>query len=324
MSLAPTPTIYFNGIDYNPLFYQKPSGISLTYASQNYLSRIGPNPTSVATKTSFSGNLEITNTTLASAVLNGSGSITTLGGIYCAKNIQIGNSSSPNSAVLITNAPIIAKSYPFIELNYSIGSIQTKNGGAIVCTGNINTGQNIGVLQNSYVYGNSYVEKNGNIIGNLSVSGETILYDGGVNNNFAISAIVSVGGSVIIGNQITAPKIVCNSLKSYGEIDYLNKIGAFLNLTFFPYTLPISSCIDDITICYGTLYLERLLTIDCSVTLQPHYKIVFLTNLNYVLSIIDNTEGEKPYYQTLPYPNYYSNYNQCFKIYLYYNNIRIY
>jgi hypothetical protein len=122
---------------------------------------------------------------------------------------------------------------------------------------------------------------------------------------------------------MTAQKIVCNSLKSNGEIDYLNKIGAFLNLTFFPYTLPISSSIDDITICYGTLYLGQLLTIDCSVTLQPHYKIVFLNNVNYVLSIIDNTEGEKPYYQNLPSPNHYGNYNDCLKIYLYYDNIRI-
>ena len=48
-SIAPTPTVYFNGIDYNPLFYQKTTVISLTYASQNYLSRLGSNPTSVAT-----------------------------------------------------------------------------------------------------------------------------------------------------------------------------------------------------------------------------------------------------------------------------------
>ena len=56
MSVETAPSTNFPGIIYNPNFFTNPSGISLTYATANYLGRVGV-PTSIATTTSFSGKI---------------------------------------------------------------------------------------------------------------------------------------------------------------------------------------------------------------------------------------------------------------------------
>jgi hypothetical protein len=520
MSLAPTPTIYFNGIDYNPLFYQKASGISLTYASQNYLSRIGPNPTSVATKSTFSGNLSITNSASSTDYTNGSlivsggvgvagninlagniqtrkiyvngeteadvdfGAIRCNGGMYIKKNIIMGTSSL--SSKLLNYGYSISASYPYGP-NFLNGSISTYNG-SICSSGNVNAGENIACVNNSYCYGNSYVygttpstsaitgalvirngglgcmgnvffnanltvgEKstlvnvavmslinstdyttgglvisggvgiaqdvftNGNITssgvlritntttgigtsaliidggtsiakslyvgntisrekiliqssinessdvypslpiygsgaitlqgtagigcgGNINVGNnicvardvfiqgnlynykESLINDGGVNNNFAISGVLAVD-SIVLGNKLTAPNIICNSLKSWGEVDSLNKIGCFIQLPVFPYSLPVSSSVQDITVCYTNLDLTLILSTSCAVVLQPYYKISFIGPHGYVMTTIDNTLGTTPLYSLLPNPAiYFVDYSVCKSIFLYYNNI---
>ena len=513
MSLAPTPTIYFNGIDYNPLFYQKASGISLTYASQNYLSRIGPNPISVATKTSFSGNLAITNSASSTDYTNGSlivsggvgvtgninlagnvqtrkiyvngetdaeldfGAIRCNGGMYIKKNIFMGTNGSTTS-LLLNYGYSVAPSYPYGGSFYS-GSIRTYNG-SICSYGNINAGDNIACVNNSYCYGNSYVYGNlissnttqsysndtgsvilnggvaikkslvigdpfngnvdndnrggiivlspitansypsasvglaairtingggiassGNVVasqniacnanlycygttaststttgcaifsggvgisgganinGNINTAGmlhitntttgigtgaliidggmsivrdvfiqgnlynykESLINDGGVNNNFAISGVLAVD-SIVLGNKLTAPNIICNSLKSWGEVDSLNKIGCFIQLPVFPYSLPVSSSVQDITVCYTNLDLTLILSTSCAVVLQPYYKISFIGPHGYVMTTIDNTLGTTPLYSLLPNPViYFVDYSVCKSIFLYYNNI---
>ena len=54
------PSEYFNGIYYNPSFFQDNTDISLEFGSKNYLSRIGT-ASSVATNTSFSGIINANN-----------------------------------------------------------------------------------------------------------------------------------------------------------------------------------------------------------------------------------------------------------------------
>ena len=46
---------YFTGLNYNPSFFQQQTGITLDYANQNFLQRVGANPTSSATQTTFQG-----------------------------------------------------------------------------------------------------------------------------------------------------------------------------------------------------------------------------------------------------------------------------
>ena len=54
------PTQSFTNIIYNPTFFEDSTGITLEYASQNYLARAGSNATSVCTRTLCSGDITTT------------------------------------------------------------------------------------------------------------------------------------------------------------------------------------------------------------------------------------------------------------------------
>ena len=54
MSNSIPPTENFNGIYYNPSFFNNTTNINKAYGSENYLSRIGV-ANSVASSTSFAG-----------------------------------------------------------------------------------------------------------------------------------------------------------------------------------------------------------------------------------------------------------------------------
>ena len=57
MSSNEPPTEYFNGISYNPNFFQSTTGISQSFADKRYLQRTGAEPISSATTTLFTGNI---------------------------------------------------------------------------------------------------------------------------------------------------------------------------------------------------------------------------------------------------------------------------
>ena len=57
MSSDQPPTEYFNGINFNPNFFQSTTGISQSFADQRYLQRTGAEPISSATTTLFTGNI---------------------------------------------------------------------------------------------------------------------------------------------------------------------------------------------------------------------------------------------------------------------------
>ena len=64
MSQYPTPNqAYFSGINYNPSFFKSSSGVSLQYATNNFLQITGTNPTSIATQTTFSGSINVSSIT---------------------------------------------------------------------------------------------------------------------------------------------------------------------------------------------------------------------------------------------------------------------
>jgi hypothetical protein len=66
MSSSIPPNPWYNGIIFNPDFFTaNTETLTIEYANKTYLKRIGANPTSIATKTTFTGNLELSNPTTA-------------------------------------------------------------------------------------------------------------------------------------------------------------------------------------------------------------------------------------------------------------------
>ena len=94
MSQYPTPNQpYFPGINYNPSFFTSSSGVSLTYATNNFLQRTGTNPTSTATQTTFSGSINVSSISTATD--------STIGG-----NLTI-NNTLKNTTNLSVESPLI-------------------------------------------------------------------------------------------------------------------------------------------------------------------------------------------------------------------------
>jgi hypothetical protein len=86
MATFPPPTTYFNGILYNPSFFNSATGsyVTTTYATTNYFRRSGT-ATSIASSSTFTGLIILQNTGESTSYLTGS--ITTAGGLGVAKNI---------------------------------------------------------------------------------------------------------------------------------------------------------------------------------------------------------------------------------------------
>lgn len=102
MSQAPIPNQpYFNGIIYNPDFFATENGVSLDYATQNYLARAGTNPTSIATKTTFTGEVDANNISITT---NGSfgGNVST-NSLSTSSDVSIGGNLKITSSQASTN-----------------------------------------------------------------------------------------------------------------------------------------------------------------------------------------------------------------------------
>jgi len=136
MSLSPTPTIYFTAINYNPLFYQRPSGVSLGYVSQNFLKRLGVNPTSIATNTTFQENITIQKEAIindgavvenfavsGSLVVGGkisSGSKISCDSLFTNNIISIGDISHENKIGGFLYSTVFPYSFPLTRTNLDI------------------------------------------------------------------------------------------------------------------------------------------------------------------------------------------------------------
>ena len=126
MSQYPTPNQpYFTGINYNPSFFTNQSGISLTYATNNYLQRVGTNPTSIAINTTFTGGLNASYlTTTTDSSIGGNLSVTkALTTTYITSNIALTESSpliSLNGSVVVNNNTGV---YKFFNMNCPINQV---------------------------------------------------------------------------------------------------------------------------------------------------------------------------------------------------------
>ena len=76
------PTQSFSNIIYNPTFFEDSTGITLEYASQNYLSRTGSNATSICNSTLFSGDITTTSK-ISTSNLQVDTLLTLIGNIFC-------------------------------------------------------------------------------------------------------------------------------------------------------------------------------------------------------------------------------------------------
>ena len=76
------PTQSFSNIIYNPTFFEDSTGITLEYASQNYLARTGSNATSVCNSTLFSGDITTTSK-ISTSNLQVDTLLTLIGNIFC-------------------------------------------------------------------------------------------------------------------------------------------------------------------------------------------------------------------------------------------------
>ena len=125
MSQYPTPNqAYFSGINYNPSFFKSSSGVSLQYATNNFLQRTGTNPTSIATQTTFSGSINVSSiTATADSIIQGnlivSKALTTS---YISSNIL--TVASPiiylDGSVVCNNSTGI---YKFLNMNCPINQV---------------------------------------------------------------------------------------------------------------------------------------------------------------------------------------------------------
>ena len=125
MSQYPTLNqTYFSGMTYNPSFFTSSSGVSSQFASNNYLQRIGTNPTSIATQTTFSGSinvLSITATTDSSIQ----------GNLAVSKTLTTNNISSTiltvASPIINLNGSVVCNNstgiYKFLNMNCPINQV---------------------------------------------------------------------------------------------------------------------------------------------------------------------------------------------------------
>jgi predicted acyltransferase (DUF342 family) len=123
MSQAPTPNQpYFSGINYNPAFFTAPSGVSLTYSTNNFIQRVGTNPTSVATNTTFSGSINARSITTTTDSTIG-GNLTVNNNLTISNDSTIGGNltvSRALSTTYITSNSVLTANSPLINLNGSV------------------------------------------------------------------------------------------------------------------------------------------------------------------------------------------------------------
>ena len=128
MSQAPIPNQpYFNGIIYNPDFFATENGVSLDYATQNYLARAGTNPTSIATKTTFTGEVDANNISITT---NGS-----FGGNVSTNSLSTSSDASIGGILKTTSGQA--------STNTTTGALQVAGGCGI--GGSLNIGGSISV-----------------------------------------------------------------------------------------------------------------------------------------------------------------------------------
>ena len=181
MSAYNAPNYYFNGIIFNPKYYTSTTtstgGITQSYADNQYLARLGT-PNSIATNTSFSGNITAPtiNTTSINGNITSTGTstfntinATTINGNVTGNSLTISGIASINSSglTLTYNAPTY---YGRI----SMGDIITLNSsGASVNTqyANFTAGQGIWYFNFPYANSSFQYNINGTTYMTISTSG---------------------------------------------------------------------------------------------------------------------------------------------------------
>jgi hypothetical protein len=260
MSLSPTPTIYFNGINYNPSFYQQPTGVSLTYVSQNYLQRVGSNPTSIATKTTFSGNVSASNMDCLTMKVNGinsssgpgSGAIQCSGGVYISRASVFGNGATVKfnnvqdandynfASVVLSGGLGVAKSILSNKNITSNGNIISN--GNITCSGILNisnTTDSTGPTSGCALFnGGVGVGQDLNTYGNIGCNGILNITNTTNSTNYSEGCAVFNGGVGISGNLNTNSNISANgdinntgSINSSGLIRFTNPLKGTFDYT---------------------------------------------------------------------------------------------
>ena len=127
MSQAPTPNQpYFSGINYNPAFFTASSGVSLTYATNNFIQRVGTNPSSVATNTTFSGNVNVNSITTTTNSTIG-GNLTVNNNLTAANTLSVAGNINANSPLININGSVVVNNntgvYKFFNMNCTINQV---------------------------------------------------------------------------------------------------------------------------------------------------------------------------------------------------------
>jgi len=142
MSQYPTPNqAYFSGINYNPSFFKSSSGVSLQYATNNFLQRTGTNPTSIATQTTFSGSINVSSiTATADSTIQGNltvSSITATTDSTIQGNLTVSSITATTDSTIqgnLTLSSITATTDSTIQGNLTVDKLTTNNISSTILT----------------------------------------------------------------------------------------------------------------------------------------------------------------------------------------------
>jgi len=221
MSTNNPPTFYFPNIDFNDAFYIPTStGISLSYANANYLSRQGT-ATSIATSTTFNNSVTIGNTTITQSgnnliLTNGSNIALTLTNAlntsflsgYSTQSYL--NSISSGIMYLAGLSGTTSGAYDLQtdslgHLSFATGTNTLNIGTSGAANGNINLyGQ--GVLTIPATTGNAISVPNGNINSNTISTTATAT----IGTSLQVNSFANIGGNILM-NGATSSVLYTNN-----------------------------------------------------------------------------------------------------------------
>ena len=213
MSSKIPPIPSFTGINYNPAFFTSPTSyITLTYANANYLRRVG-SPTSVASNTTFTGLLTVSQDSYFNSVRIGRGGAT--GNTNVSLGGTIGTTS--NNCTSVGNTATTTNSYA------------TAIGADSQALNNYSTA--LGYAASSTGVGSTAIGYNSTASANqisLGTSSETVLCKGTASNTslIATSNITVAGLTVGTSNASLYPGAVGNTLFGVSAGTAINNAAA--------------------------------------------------------------------------------------------------
>jgi len=220
MSQASIPSQpYFSGISYNPAFFTAQSGVSLTYATNNFIQRVGTNPTSVATNTTFSGSINTSSiTTTTNSTIGGNLAVNnnlTAGTMSVTGNTSLKNLST--SGTIIMNSGTASNSFTVqgVLVNSNTSNSGDYTSGSVILSGGMGIAKDVFCNGGIYAVGGMSVGTNvplNTVPYALDVSGVIYTKQNLIVGNYANIAGNLTCANLIVGKALTANYVSASSI----------------------------------------------------------------------------------------------------------------